>query len=73
MDIDQILSSLPEARRYSPELKDAQRPLFEAEIRANWPNRSLDRHEDSYRKANTRNQWLGWLACAKAQQRGGRG
>jgi hypothetical protein len=59
---------LPQARRYSPEFVKQQRPLFEAEIRAHWPNRSLERYGDTYWKTNTRNQWLGWLACARAAQ-----
>lgn len=59
---------LPAARRFSPAFIEAQRPLFEADIRANWPHRSLERYEDTYHRNNTRYQWLGWLACAKAQE-----
>lgn len=65
------LDDLPEARRYSPELMEEQRPLFEAEIQANWPNRSLVRYGNTYWKNNTRNQWMGWLACARAAQKTG--
>jgi hypothetical protein len=60
---------LPEARRYDADFMEQQRPQFEAEIRANWPNRSLERHGTSYCKNNTRNQWLGWLACARRVQK----
>lgn len=62
------LELLPLARRYATEFIEAQRPLFEADIRAHWSNRSLERWHDTYRKNNTRCQWLGWLACAKAQE-----
>lgn len=59
---------LPEGRRYPPEFMEQQRPLFEAEMRAHWPHRSLARYGNTYYKNNTRNQWMGWLACARVSQ-----
>ena len=64
---------LPLARQYTPEFMERERPFFEADIRAHWPNRSLLRYTHGYVKSNTNCQWLGWLQCASARQRVGGG